>query len=78
MGTADQGTGARRTLRLLRRGRGGRPMDEVWVTRGVQHSQALILQKLFCPSRGAGVTRKGPGPSLDMSRCGDWCHEISS
>ena len=40
-------------------------------------NQALILQKVFCWSRGTNVTIKGVRAFLDMRRCKDWDHEIS-
>ena len=44
----------------------------------VQCNRVLILQKVCCQSRGADVTAKGFSASLDMRRCKDWDHEISS
>ena len=45
---------------------------------GVQCSQVLTLQKVFCQSRGADVIMKGFSDFLDKKRCKDWNHEISS
>ena len=45
--------------------------------RGCSCNQALILQKIFCWSRGTDVTIKGFRAFLDIRRCKDLDHEIS-
>ena len=43
-----------------------------------QCSHALTLRKVFCQSPGADVTMMGFSAFLDMKRCKDWDHEITS
>ena len=43
-----------------------------------QCSHAPILRKVFCQSPGAGVTMMRFSAFLDMKRCKDWDHEITS
>ena len=59
--------------RLLQRGSRTRSIYDFGEV-GVQCSQALALQKVFCWSEGADVTLNGFSAFLHMKRCKDWDH----
>ena len=77
MKTAAQETALLSSERLLQSSSGGRSACKILV-KGSSVQSSACFTKGFRKSQGADVTVKGFSSFLDMRRCKDWDHEISS
>ena len=77
MKTAAQETAPLSSQRLLQSSSGGRSACKILV-KGSSVQSSACFTKGFRKSQGADVTVKGFSSFLDMRRCKDWDHEISS
>ena len=74
MRTAAWETAPQIALRLLQRGSGGR-----FLVKGEFNAVKHLLYKRFSASHGGtDVIMKGFSAFLDMRRCKNWDHEVSS
>ena len=63
--------------KLLQRGSRGKSIFKILV-KGEFNAIKCLLCKRFSVSQGADVTMKAFSAFLDMKKCKDWDHEISS